>query len=87
MNQKRRAQHEPVRVGELGGLEFYRCSCGFTLAKFKGGLFWIRATPKDTVGLGGGIRQIRNADELARALATNCQRRHRLEQTCHAPRA
>lgn len=86
MNQeKRAAQHQPVKVGELGGLEFHRCPCGFTLAKFKGQLFWIRATPKDKVGLGGGIRQIRNADELTRALATNCPRRHRSEKTCHAP--
>jgi hypothetical protein len=51
MNQeKRAAQHQPVKVGELGGLEFHRCPCGFTLAKFKGGLFWIRATPKDKSG-------------------------------------
>ena len=82
MNQQRK--HEPVRVGELGGLEFHRCPCGFTLAKWRGGLYWIRATPKAKVGLGGGVRQIHNADELARALATNCPHwwsQHRQEQT------
>lgn len=88
MNQKTRgAQHQPVRVGELGGLEFHRCPCGFTLAKYSGGLFWIRATPKHKVGLGGGIRQLRSADELARALATRCShwwRQHRQEQTSRA---
>jgi hypothetical protein len=90
MNQeKRAAQHQPVKVGELGGLEFHRCPCGFTLAKFNGGLFWIRATPKDKVGLGGGIRQIHNADELARALATSCPywwREHHRERTSHVHR-
>jgi len=78
MNQeKRAAQHQPVKVGELGGLEFHRCPCGFTLVKYSGGLFWIRATPKDKVGHGGGIRQIHNVEELARALASNCPHRCR----------
>jgi hypothetical protein len=57
-------EHIPVRVGVLGPIEFDRCPCGFTLAKYSGGLFWIRATP--------GIRQILNADELTRALRTRC---------------
>jgi hypothetical protein len=58
------SEHVPVPVGVLGPIEFNRCPCGFTLAKYDGRLFWIRATP--------GIREIHNADELAQALRTRC---------------
>lgn len=77
MNQeKRAAQHQPVRVGELGGLEFLRCPCGFTLVKYSGGLYWVRARPADKPpGLGGGIRQLASPAELARALASRCRLR------------
>lgn len=57
-------QHSPVPVGVLGSIDFRRCPRGFTLAKHAGKVFWIRARP--------GICEIRNAEELARALATNC---------------
>lgn len=64
LRQNAKAQHAPVPVGALGGVQFSRCPCGFTLAKHAGKVFWIRARP--------GIHEIRNLDELARALATNC---------------
>jgi hypothetical protein len=57
-------EHAPISVGVLGHVQFSRCPCGFTLAKYDGRLFWIRAKP--------GIRELLNADDLARALHTRC---------------
>jgi hypothetical protein len=57
-------EHALARVGALGPIEFTRCRCGFTLAKYDGSVFWIRARP--------GIREIRTADALTKALATRC---------------
>jgi hypothetical protein len=72
--EERAAQHQPVKVGELGGLEFYRCPCGFTLVKHGGRLYWVRARPADKPpGLGGGIRQLGSPAELVSALATRCR--------------
>ena len=58
------AEHAPVPVGILGPVEFSRCPCGFTLARYNGRLFWIRAKP--------GIRELQNPDELALSLRTRC---------------
>jgi hypothetical protein len=91
MNQKKRgAQHQPVRVGKLGGLEFHRCPCGFTVVKYSGRLYWVRARPADKPpGLGGGIRQLGSPAELACALATRCplQAQQASQQSARAHRA
>jgi hypothetical protein len=88
--EKRASQHQPVKVGELGGLEFHRCPCGFTLVKHSGRLYWVRARPADKPpGLGGGIRQLGSPAELAWALATRCRRQSQQasKQTARAHRA
>ena len=47
-------EHVPASVGVLGPVEFIRCPCGFTLAKYDSKVFWIRAKP--------GIREMLNAE-------------------------
>jgi hypothetical protein len=59
-----RKEHAPMPVGALGPVQFSRCPCGFTLAKYDGKVFWIRAKP--------GICELLTADDLARALRTRC---------------
>jgi hypothetical protein len=68
-------EHVPVSVSALGPIQFSRCQCGFTLAKYDGKLFWIQAKP--------GIRQILGTAELARALRTRCWHYRRKNKPTH----
>jgi hypothetical protein len=71
-------EHAPVPVGVLGPVQFRRCRCGFTLAKYDGKVFWIRAKP--------GIREILNPEGLARALRTRCWHyRRKMKSSNKAP--
>ena len=38
-------RHQPIAIGKLGPVEFQRCKCGFTLAEYKGELYWLQAKP------------------------------------------
>ena len=37
--------HQPIAIGKLGPVEFQRCPCGFTLAEYRGAVYWLQAKP------------------------------------------
>jgi hypothetical protein len=67
---KRAPQHQPAPIGTLGPIEFDRCVCGFTLARFGGRTYWIRVRSPD--GHEPAIRDVSEPEELAYALRTAC---------------
>jgi hypothetical protein len=67
---KRAPQHQPAPIGALGPIEFDRCVCGFTLARFEGRTRWIRVKSPD--GHEPAIRDVSEPEELAYALRTAC---------------
>ena len=67
---RRPLQHQPATIGTLGPIEFDRCVCGFTLARFEGRTWWIRVQSPD--GHEPAIRDVSEPEELAYALRTVC---------------
>src|SRR6516164_5757003 len=65
---RRPLQHQPATIGTLGPIEFDRCICGFTLARFEGRTWWIRVQSPD--GHEPAIRAVSEPEELAYALRT-----------------
>jgi len=67
---ERKIRHKPLSIGTLGTITFSRCKCGFTLARFKGHLWWIRVEgPNDDEP---AICDVSEPEELAFALRTDC---------------
>jgi len=66
----RALQHHPAPIGALGPIEFERCACGFTLARYEGRTYWIRVRSRD--GDDPPICDVTDAEELAYALRTAC---------------
>lgn len=60
---KELAVHHPIYIGEIGPISFQRCKCGFTLAMYKGDLYWLRAHP---------ITGPASTEDLARASRAYC---------------
>jgi hypothetical protein len=67
---QRAMQHKPAPIGTLGPIEFDRCVCGFTLARFESRTWWIRVKSPD--GHEPAIRDVSEPEELAYALRTAC---------------
>jgi hypothetical protein len=67
---RRPLQHQPAPIGTLGPIEFDRCVCGFTLARYEGRTYWIRVQSPD--GHEPAIRDVSEPKELAYALRTAC---------------
>ena len=65
----RALQHHPAPIGALGPIEFERCACGFTLARYEGRTYWIRVRGRDDEP---PICDVTDAEELAYALRTAC---------------
>lgn len=53
-----RPEHQLIPIGKLGPVSFRRCRCGFTLAEYKDGIYWLQAKP---------IKHAMSLEDLARA--------------------